>query len=131
MNCRCGTPRDVRFLIDNNLSPQVAVLLADAGHAATHVREYGMQAAPDIDVLAKARDEERVLVSADTDFGMLLSRQHEVTPSVILVRRLVGRRAKDITEVVLANLGDVVADIELGAIVVLGEESVRVRRLPI
>jgi predicted nuclease of predicted toxin-antitoxin system len=121
----------VKFLIDNNLSPQVAVLLREAGHDAAHLRDYGMQAAPDEQVLDRARDEDRVLISADTDFGMLLSRLHTSAPSVVLVRRLVGRRAKDMTEVVLANLVMVADDLETGAIVVLGEESVRVRRLPI
>jgi predicted nuclease of predicted toxin-antitoxin system len=121
----------VKFLIDNNLSPQVAVLLREAGHDAAHVRDHGMQAAPDDQVLARARDEDRILISADTDFGMLLSRSHAAAPSVVLVRRLVGRRATDMTEVILANLPLVEEDLACGAIVVLGEESVRVRRLPI
>jgi predicted nuclease of predicted toxin-antitoxin system len=121
----------VKFLIDNNLSPQVAVLLGEAGHEAVHIRDYGMQSAPDDEVLDRARVERRVLISADTDFGMLLSRQHAVTPSVILVRRIIGRRAKDIVDIVLANLDVVSDDIESGAIVVLGEDFVRVRPLPI
>lgn len=131
VNCLYSTLRDVKFLIDNNLSPQVAALLGEAGHETAHVRDYDMQSAPDGEVLDRARDEQRVLISADTDFGMLLSRQHVTTPSVILVRRLVGRRAKDIVDVVLANLGGVTEDLEIGAIVVLGEESVRIRRLPV
>jgi predicted nuclease of predicted toxin-antitoxin system len=121
----------VKFLIDNNLSPQVAVLLREAGHDTAHVRDYAMQAAPDEQVLARARDEDRILVSADTDFGMLLSRLHTSAPSVVLVRRLAGRRARDMTDVILANLPPVEEDLAAGAIVVLGEESVRVRRLPI
>jgi predicted nuclease of predicted toxin-antitoxin system len=90
-----------------------------------------MQAAPDEQVLDRARDEDRVLISADTDFGMLLARLHTSAPSVMLVRRLVGRRAKDMTEVILANLAPVVEDLAAGAVVVLGDESVRIRRLPI
>ena len=121
----------MKFLIDNNLSPQVAVLLGDAGHDAVHIRDYGMQAAPDEQVLDRAVVEERVLISADTDFGMLLSRLHTTAPSVLLVRRLVGRRVKDMTEVILANLAPVADDLAAGAVVVLGEESVRVRRLPL
>jgi len=63
----------LRFLIDNALPPRLALLLSRAGHDSTHVRDYGMQAAEDINVIEKARQERRIVVSADSDFGMLLA----------------------------------------------------------
>jgi len=120
----------VKFLIDNNLSPLLADALKAAGHDAVHLRDLGMQAATDHAVLEHARADERILVSADTDFGGLLARSGASTPSVILIRRLAGRRAAEQAAIILANLDQVAEDLTAGAIVVLHEDSLRVRRLP-
>jgi predicted nuclease of predicted toxin-antitoxin system len=120
----------VKFLIDNNLSPLLADALKAAGHDAVHLRDLGMQAATDYVVLEHARADERILVSADTDFGGLLARSGASTPSVILIRRLSGRRAAEQAAIILANLDQVAEDLTAGAIVVLHEDSLRVRRLP-
>ncbi len=89
-----------------------------------------MQAATDHVVLEQARADERILVPADTDFGGLLARSGASTPLVILIRRLAGRRAAEQAAIILANLDQVAEDLTAGAIVVLHEDSLRVRRLP-
>jgi len=99
----------MRFLVDNNLSPAVAAGLRTAGHDATHVRDYGLSAAMDEVVLDRARLENRTLVSADTDFGALLAASAATEPSVLLVRRISGRRVGEIVSIILANL-DMIAD---------------------
>jgi predicted nuclease of predicted toxin-antitoxin system len=120
----------VKFLIDNNLSPLLADALKAAGHDAVHVRDLGMQAAPGEAVLERAHASEQVLISADTDFGGLLSRSGASSPSVILIRRLAGRRAAEQAAIVLANLSQVSEDLAAGAMVVIHEDMLRVRRLP-
>ena len=45
----------MRFFIDNNLSPQLADHLDAADHDAVHLRTYGMQWAPDPEVMQQQR----------------------------------------------------------------------------
>jgi len=78
-----------------------------------------------------ARGDNRVLISADTDFGTLLAKERAYRPSIVLIRRLAGRRAAEQAAIILANLDAVADDLDGGAVVVLTDEWVRVRRLPI
>jgi predicted nuclease of predicted toxin-antitoxin system len=121
----------VRLLLDNNLSPRLVDVLAKDGWDAVHVGSLGLRAASDRVVLQAARDDGRILVSADTDFGTLLAASHEPGPSVVLVRRVIGRRVEQLAGLLLANLSQIDEDLRLGSIVVIGDDSLRIRRLPI
>jgi predicted nuclease of predicted toxin-antitoxin system len=76
----------LKFLIDNALSPIVAARLRDAGHDAGHVRDYELHAASDQEIFDRAHDEERTVVSADTDFGTLIATSRQRAPSILLFR---------------------------------------------
>jgi hypothetical protein len=65
----------------------MAGLLCAAGHDCAHVYELGLGGQPDEQIMALADRENRILISADTDFGKLLANAPVLAPSIILLRR--------------------------------------------
>ena len=121
----------MRILVDQCLSPDFAAALTSAGHDVVHVRDFGMERAPDAEVLELARAQDRSLVSADTDFGTILAQTSAARPSVVIFRRMTRRRPSDQAALLLANLSEISAALDEGCVVFIEEGRIRVRSLPI
>lgn len=104
----------MRFLLDEMCGERVAELLREHNHDAVHVRDIGLGGAPDADVLARAADEGRTLVTENAaDFLPLLDQRQSagmpMTP--VLVALTAGRGATGALHARLADaIGKWVAD---------------------
>jgi predicted nuclease of predicted toxin-antitoxin system len=108
----------------------LADLLRAAGYDAVHVRAYEMQAATDEEVLARALDEDRVVVSADSDFSAILAGQEAERPSFILFRETKVRVARDYLNLLLSALPVLETELITGCVAVFRNGRLRVRKLP-
>ena len=120
----------MRFLIDEPVSPRVADMLRQAGHDAVHAREIGLTASPDTAILERARTDARVVITQDHDFGTLLAASGAIYPSVIRLRLRDGR-AESHARAILANLERIQTALSEGALAVLSDGVIRIRRLPV
>lgn len=121
----------MRLLLDANLSPRVAAILSDVGHEATHVASIGLLAATDPQILARAAADEVVLVTAGSDFAMLLALSGASRPSVVHLRGTNELTKAAVAELLIANLPTVADNLAGGAIVSLSPTRLAVRSLPI
>lgn len=76
----------MRFVVDMNLSPQWATLLASDGHDALHWREVGPEDASDDAIMVWAAHEGRCVLTADLDFAAMVAMRGLSAPSVVQLR---------------------------------------------
>ncbi|HLF05758.1 MAG TPA: DUF5615 family PIN-like protein [Thermoplasmata archaeon] len=116
----------MRFLIDENFPYLVMGELRRHGHDPVAVYDT-MRGALDEDILARARTESRIVITADKDFGDLIFAQRLSSAGVLLIRSRSDRPAAKIAiaMAVIEELGDLL----VGSFVVAAEEGRRIRKL--
>jgi predicted nuclease of predicted toxin-antitoxin system len=96
-----------------------------------HVAEIGMEQAEDIQILERARNDERVCVTLDHDFHTHLAAAGHRRPSVVLLRvqGLLGAQGQaDLIQSVCLQCENALSE---GAAVSADRENILVRRLPL
>ena len=97
---------------------------------AIHLRDEGLERLEDSDILEKARNEERILLAHDLDFGALLATAGTQLPSVITFR-LRNMHPDSVNHHLKEVLTHNKKSLEQGAIISVVEGWIRVRSLPL
>jgi len=121
----------MKLLIDANLSPKIVDALSQAGYDAEHVVDLGLVSASDEVIFDRAVADGSVVVTADSDFSMMLALRGAKSPSVVLLRHVAELPRATHARLLVENLPTVLADLERGAIVSLSPTRLAVRSLPI
>jgi len=113
-----------------HISPYTVTFLQALGHDAIRISEILPSNSSDRMIVETARKEHRVVLTQDLDFSEIISLSGESTPSLISLR-LSSSRIEFVNsrlEKVLPQVSDCVAK---GAIVVVEDNRIRVRNLPV
>ncbi len=77
----------VKLLLDENLTPAAAVALVADGVDAYHVRDRGILGATDAELLERAYQEDRILVTSNVDDFDKLARARPLHAGIVLIER--------------------------------------------
>jgi len=120
----------MRLLADMGVSPLTVKALCDQGYNAIHLCEQGLERLEDNLIMVKAKNEDRIVLTFDLDFGELLAFSGDSLPSVIIFRLETAS-----PDYVMSKLKPVLnqcqKDLEEGAIIIVKDNRYRVRNLPI
>lgn len=120
----------MKIVLDMNLPQIWADYLEAEGHEVKHWSEIGAITAPDIEIMAWARNYNFVVFTHDLDFGALLHATEATAPSVVQLR-IEDIRPKSVGKIVLAALAKAATEIERGALLIIDPRKNRVRLLPL
>ena len=117
----------MRLLADENFARAAVVALEERGHDVLWIRRDA-PGSPDVAVLSKAQDEERVLLTFDKDFGELAIRFGLPASSGILLFRLASVSPADAIRIVVSTVES--RDDWRGCLTVVDEKRIRMTPLP-
>jgi len=120
----------MQFLADMNISPKTVEALRQYGWDIIRVSQFLSVNASDQEILEYARQEDRIVITQDLDFSMLLALGGYNRPSLITLRLVVSD-----PDVVTCKLLEIVPRFEQilqeGCTLTIEDVVVRVHKLPI
>jgi len=112
------------------LSPTLAQWLTSQGHDAVHAAAIGLARAPDTEIMARAKSDGRIIMTADLDYPRLLALSAADGPAVILFRGGDWKESQAINRLSVAL--SIIPEDELSrSFVVIEKSRIRRRALPL
>ena len=120
----------IRFLLDMGLAHSTGEYLRSQGYDVVHLHDQGLERLPDDQIVAKAQEEERTIITHDLDFGRIVALSGSTVPSIVTLR-LTNMTPAHVNIAMGAVLNDAVESLDRGALVTITDRGISVRALPI
>jgi len=120
----------MKFLIDLCLSPKTKEFLRSNNYEAIRVDEIKLERATDREIFEYAAENDYILLTADLDFSQILSFLKYNKPSVVIFRLEIPS-PEHINKYLKKIINQFYEDLESGAIIIVKEDKIRIRKLPI
>ncbi len=120
----------MKLLADLHIAPATVEFLRRLGHDVVRVSETLPPTATDREIVATAVAQGRVILTQDLDFSAIIALSGTTQPSLLSVR-LSSSRIEHVNAVLERILPAVENDLLSGAVVVVEDQRIRLRQLPI
>ena len=121
---------EIKLIGDMNISPQTVTALQQQGWDIIRVPDVLPATASDVEILNFARQENRVIVTHDLDFSMLVALSGYNQPSLITLR-LSSTDLNTVNQKLLEILPEIEQQLQAGSAITIEDTAVRIRQLPI
>jgi predicted nuclease of predicted toxin-antitoxin system len=120
----------MRWLLDQGLPRTAADMLRGLGMDAVHVGEIGMASATDREITNLAGQQDRIIVTLDSDFHAILALSGANKPSVIRIREE-GLKAAEVCRFITGASDLFANELLSGCVLTVTSTKARLRMLPI
>ena len=120
----------MKLLLDQGLPRSSAEILRNKDWDIQHTGEIGMSRATDRQILEYARDEQRIVITLDSDFHTILAVENLNSPSVVRIRQE-GLRGPELAELVEKIWSRIGQQLENGAMATITEKAMRIKKIPL
>lgn len=121
----------MQFLLDMGVSYQAAKWLNTIGHNAVHISDEGLHTMSDALIIEKATRENRIILTADMDFGQILSftKSHSISVIQFRIHDLSPEILIDKLKTIFAIFSD---SLLTGSVIITVQENkIRITELPL
>ncbi len=120
----------MRLLADLHISPRTVAFLNSLGHDVIRTTSLLPANASDELIVAKATEEDRIILTQDLDFSALIALGGRTRPSLITLR-LSSSAVEFVNSILQHVLPQLEHDLLAGAVITVHDKHVRSRRLPL